>query len=187
MAVTDFVTVQHVPFPVAVQRRTLEPDGIALFSLKTDADASGGNVLVTVRSDSNEFFYVLKVLSLRVNTSAAQPGPVVVVYNPEWIEDLQTFAQGFNIELLTNLVETGSAVWRPEAQDMAGILRASESMPLGKVRPLSASTQDLMLFNFVTNTDGADYFSMGIFYAYRKEALTVPGFLNQLVRPGLVR
>lgn len=187
MAVTDFVTVQHVAFPVRVQRRTLEPDGIALFSLKTDADASGGNVLVTVRADTNEFFYILKALSLRVNISAAQPGPVAVVWNPEWIEDLQSFAQGFNLELLLNLAETTTANWRPQVQDVAAAIAAGKTMPLGKVRPLSATTQDLMLFNFVTNTDGADYFCQGVFYVYRKEALTVPGFLDQLVRPGLIR
>ena len=187
MAVLGFVTVQHVPFPVEVQRRTLEPDGIALFALQTAGDASGGNVLITVRSDDNEFFYILKAIALRVNTSVANPGPVTTVWNPEWIEDLQSFAQGFNLEITTPVLEVSATQWRQPADQVAGVLRAAETVPVGKVRPLSASTQDLMLFNWPTNTNNAGYFSMGLFYVYRKEALTVPGFLDQLVRPGLTR
>ncbi len=187
MAVLGFVTVQQVPFPVRRQRRTLEPDGIALFSLKTDADASGGNVLVTVRSDTNEFFYILKALSLGVNNAATQPGPAVVLFTPAWLSDLEVFPDAINFELLVNLAESTTGVWRPQGQDIAAGIMAGQTVPLGKVRPLAIATQDLMLFNFVDNINNADYLTKGLFYAYRKEALTVPGFLDQLVRPALIR
>jgi len=190
MAVTDFVTVQHVPFPVARQRRTLEPDGIALFSLATAGDGSGGNVLITVRADDNEFFYILRTIALRNNGSVANPGPVVVVSDPEWIDDLSSFSQGYNIEIATAVIETASAQWRMTPEGSAAAIAALATHPMGKVRPLSSATQNLILFNWPTNTDASTYHSMGIFYVYRKEALTVPGFLNQLrtpaVGPGVV-
>lgn len=187
MAVLDFVTVQHVPFPVQIQRRTLEPDGIAIFSLATTGDGSGGNVLITVRSSDNEFFYVLRAVSLSVGPSAANPGPVVVIWNPEWVEDVSAFAAAFNLELVMDVLETTSANWRIQTLDVAGALSSGLTTPLGKVKALSSATQNLMLFNWATNTNAAVYRSQGIFYAYRKEALTVPGFLEALIRPGLVR
>lgn len=187
MAVLGFVTVQHVPFPVRVQRRTLEPDGLAFFSLKTEGDASGGNVLITVRSDTNEFFYVLKSISLRVNISAANPGPVGIIWNPDWIEDLSAFSQVFNLELFSAVTETTTQNWRMQTRDVEGAIAAGLTMPMGKVKALTSATQNVMIFNWKTNTNGGDYFSQGIFYAYRKEALTVPGFLDALVRPALIR
>lgn len=185
MAILGFATVQHIPFPVQVQRRTLEPDGIAIASVDVTGDGSGGNVLITIRADTNEFFYILKVWSSRVG-GVSTPNQLVVFFNPEWIRDINTGSSAFNIECLVNFEQHGSN-FRLRAQDVAGVLRSVETLPLGQVQALSAATQDLMVFNYETNVNLQVYSSQVLFYVYRKEALTVPGFLNQLVQPALIR
>jgi len=188
MAVVDFVTVQHVPFPVKTQRRTLEPDGIAIFMLETTGDASGGNVLVTVRSDTNEFFYLLKAMTPGIsNLGASDGGACVVIYNPEWLNDLQSFTPFLNMEAYIDLVISTTGVNRAIGRDLAGALQLGAQLPMGKVSPLTSATQNLFLFNYTVNVLNAVYRSAGLFYTYRKEALTVPGFLESLITPGLVR
>jgi len=188
VAVLDFVTVQVVPFPVRVQRRTLEPDGLALFTVETTGDGSGGNVLVTVRADSNEFFFLLKTVSAGAeNLGASDAGMVVMVFNPEWLNDLSVFPTTFNLEAWVDLILTTTGVQRQVGRDVAGVLQLGAQMPLGKVSPLTSATQNLFLLNYNTNVNSAIYRSSGLFYAYRKEALTVPGFLEALIQPGLIR
>jgi len=185
MAVLAFQTVQLIPFPTKVQRATLEPDGIAIASVLATGDGSGGNVLVTIRADSNEFFFVLKAWSSRVG-AVSTPNQLVVFFNPEWIRDINIGSSAFNVECLVNFEQHGSN-FRVRAGDVADVLRAVATLPLGRVQALTAATQDLMAFNYETNVNLQAYDSQVVFYAYRKEALTVPGFLEALVRPALIR
>jgi len=185
VAVLGFATVQIRPFPVRIQRRTLEPDGIAFATTQETGDGSGGNVLVTIRADNNEFFYVLQAWTVRVG-AASSPGELVVVYNPEWIDDGSAFSISFNSEMRVGMVAHG-ANFRPTSAGVAEVLIAGRHLPLGKISPLVGATQNLMLFNFETNVNLGDYATAVYFYTYRKEALTVPGFLEALASPGLVR
>jgi len=185
LAVLGFGTVQHVPFPVRVQRRTLEPDGIAIASVLATGDGSGGNVLITIRADTNEFFYILKAWSSRVG-GVSTPGQLVVFFSPQWINDINTGTSAFDIECLVNFEQHG-VNFRLRAGDIADVLRSVEIVPLGRVQALTAATQDLLVFNYEANVNLQVYDSQVLFYVYRKEALTVPGFLDQLVRPGLIR
>jgi len=188
VAVLDFVTVQLIPFPTRRQRATLEPDGVAIFALETTGDGSGGNVLVTIRADNNEFFYVLRSISPAAsNTGAGDPGAAVVILNPAWIQDATAFTPVFQLEAYVDLVVTTTGVHRAIGRDIAGALQMAQHVPVGKVSPLTASTQDLALVNYILNVNSAVYRTMGVFFAYRKEALTVPGFLEALASPGLVR
>lgn len=184
MAVVDFVTVQNVPFPSQRSARSLEPDGLGMFHVETTGDASGGNLLVTVRAASNEFFYLLKNVSAGVqNLGASDAGAVVFVFNPEWINDLSVFPTSFNLEVWCDLILSTTGVQRQVGRDVIGALQLGATMPLGKVSPLTSATQNLFLVNYNTNVLNAVYRSSGIFYAYRKEALTVPGFLESLILP----
>lgn len=185
MAVVDFVTVQHLPFPTRIQRRSLEPDGIAIFAVRTTGNGSGGNVLVTVRSDTAEFFYLLKSWNIRV-ASASTPGEFVFVFNPEWLEDVNSSPTAFNVEASMPVRAHGSN-FRIGSAGSAEVLRIAELVPLGKVAPLVGATQDLVLFNYETNVNTSTYDSVGMFWVYRKEALTVPGFLESLRNPLVVR
>ncbi len=185
MAVLGFATVQLRPFPVRTQRRTLEPDGIAFATSREAGDGSGGNVLVTIRADNNEFFYVLRAWTARV-TASSSPGQLIAVYNPEWIDDAAAFTISFNVEAQVSMVAHGGN-FRPASAGVADVLLAGQHLPLGKISPLTAATQNLMLFNFETNVNAGAYDTVVYFFAYRKEALTVPGFLEALASPGLVR
>lgn len=188
MAVLGFATVQHVAFPSLRSARSLEPDGIALFANQETGDGSGGNVLVTIRSDTSEFLYVLKTVAFRVNTSAANPGPVASVLNPEWIQDVQLDTGDISVEAAIILRETTSTNWRMDAAQAYGFVKLCATVPAGKIEKLQAlATTNLALFNYPTNTSGATYTTVGFFYMYRREALTIPGFLEALVRPALIR
>jgi len=188
VALLGFETVQHVPFPSLRQARSLEPDGIAVFANEETGDGSGGNVLITIRATSSEFLYVLQNFTLRVNTSAGQPGPVVCILNPEWIQDLQLSAEPYDIESSIILREGTSTVWRADSTHQDSFVRLCRTMPTGKIANLAQlATTNLMLFNYTTNTNLATYETVGTFYMYRREALTVPGFLEALVRPALIR
>jgi len=185
VAVLGFATVQLIPFPTRIQRRTLEPDGIAVFQTQDTGDGSGGNLLVTVRADTNAFFYVLKAFTARVN-AVSTPGELVVNYNPEWLNDVTASSVFFNVEVALAFIAHGST-FRPDAIGVAAALRAGETLPLGKISALTSATQNLLLFNYETNVNAGVYSTVGMLYAYRKEALTVPGFLETLIQPGLLR
>lgn len=185
MAVLGFGTVQRIPFPTRVQRQTLEPDGIAIASILATGDGSGGNVLVTVRDDTNEFFYILKAWSARVG-AVSTPNQLVVFFPSGWIQDVNTGTSVWDVEMVVNFEQHGSN-FRLSAADIADVLRAVQQLPIGRIQQLTATTQDLMVFNFETNVNLQSYECQALFYAYRKEALTVPGFLEALVRPALMR
>ncbi len=161
---------------------------MAIFAVEVTGDGSGGNVLITIRADSNEFLYVLKSVTFRVNSSAGNPGPVVSIISPDWIQDLQSSAEPFNLESSIILREGVSTFWRADSTHVDSFVRIASTIPTGKIATLQAlTTTNLALFNYPTNTNLADYETVGHFYMYRKEALTVPGFLEALVRPALVR
>jgi len=188
VAVTGFDTVQHIGFPTLRQARTLEPDGIAVFANESTGDGSGGNVLITIRADQTEFLYILKTLVFRVNGSAANPGPVVAILNPEWVQDVQLSAEPYDIEMSIILREGVTTQWRADSTHVDSFLRICSTMPTGKITSLTTGQlTDLLRLNYPVNTNTAGYETVGTFFMYRREALTVPGFLDQLVRPGLIR
>ena len=131
------------------------------------------------------FFYLLKAWNIRV-ASASTPGEFVFVFNPEWLEDANAAAQAYNIEASMPVRAHGSN-FRIGSAGAAEVLRLGDLTPLGKVRPLVGATQNLVLFNYETNVDTSTYDSVGMFWVYRKEALTVPGFLESLRNPLVVR
>lgn len=188
MALLGFVTVQHIAFPSLRSARSLEPDGIALFASDDTGDASGGTVLITVRADSSEFLYVLQTFTVRVNNSTPNPGPVNVLIQPEWVADQSQFASPYDIQGSVLLKETPLTTWRMAMETAYPIVDMARTMPTGKIRGFQATTTtNLVLFQYRANELNALYSTVGTFYMYRREALTVPGFLEALLRPALIR
>lgn len=188
VAVTDIVTVTHIPFPSRVDYKSLEPDGLAVARLESTGDASGGNVLHTFRGQAG-FLYILRGISAEMDEDGgvnANPD-IEIRFDAQWIADAAGLSQGdfFSVLSMANVGATGATVRRvPTSSFISELLEIGRILPLGRFQRTGVFDIFSMSHreNVLTNT----YVSLPLFDVYRTEAFTVPGILNQL-RAGVIR
>lgn len=187
MAVLLTGTVVHIPFPVAVQRKSLEADGLAVLRLQSTGDGSGGNVLHTFRGQAG-FLYSLRFISAKLTEVTVSTGPDVEVrLDAQWLADATGQAAGDFSRILS--MATSSPVGATPERVAGGsfpheLEQSGGLIFLGTIQ--RSGVFDIMAMSHRGNDLNNTYVSYAVFDAYRTEALTVPGILNQL-RSGLVR
>jgi len=188
MAVVATTTVVHVSFPTRVQYKSLEPDGLAVARLQSTGDGSGGNVLHTFRGQQG-FFYILRALSAEMDEDGGvNSNPDVEIrLDAQWLADRAGLSQGdlYTVLSMANVGPTGGTNRRVATSAFIGPLLAyAAHLPLGRVGGVGVF--DIMAMNHRENVLTNEYVSFVVFDAFRQEALTIPGVLNQL-RQGLIR
>lgn len=188
MAVVAATTVVHIPFPSRVQYKSLESDGLAIARLASVGDASGGNILHTFRGQAG-FLYILRGLSAEMTeTGAINLTPDIEMrFDAQWLADAAGLVQGdfFTILSMGEAQRAGAVVHRiPLPLFVEDTLEMGRLLPLGKIQ--RTGEFDIFSMNHGENILNNDYVSMVLFDAYRTEAFTVPGILNQL-RAGVSR
>ena len=188
MAVVATATVVHVPFVTKVQRKTLEPDGLAVARLASTGDGSGGNVLHTFKGQAGHL-YILRSLSAEMDEDGGvNSNPDVAIrFDAQWLADAAGLAQGdfYSILSMANSHATGGTKRRVGTSPfIRDLLEIGKVLPLGKIQ--RTGTFDIFSMNHRENVNGNAYVSMPLFDVYRTEAFTVPGILDRL-RTGLVR
>jgi len=188
MAVVATATVVHRPFPVRVQRASLEPDGLAYSQQTSTGDGSGGNVLHTFRGQAG-FLYILRAISAEMDEDGG------VNSNPDvelrlvaaWLarETAQTDGNLFTVLSMANVGPTGGTNRRVASSTFIGsLLDYARNIFLGTIQ--RTGNHDILGMNHRENVLNNIYVSSAVFDVYRTEALTVPAILNQL-RAGLIR
>ena len=188
MAVTAIQTVVHIPFPVRVQRQSLEPDGLATARLESTGDASSGNVLHTFRGRAGHL-YILRGISAEMDEDGgvnANPD-VEVRLDVQHLADSAGLSQGdyYTVISMANVGATGGTNRRVATSSfISELLEIGRILPLGKVQ--RSGVFDILAMNHRENITNNTYVSKVLFDVYRLEAFTVPGILNQL-RAGVIR
>ncbi len=187
MAVTATQTVVHIPFPVRVQRQSLEPDGLAYARLQSTGDGSGGNVLHTFRGQAGNL-YILRGISLERDLVGVGPGrDVEIRLDAQWLADSTGLVQGDFFTVMT-MAEAQAAAAPVRAIStpnfINGLLELARILPLGTIT--RGGVFDILSASHRTNILNDVYTTVLLFDVYRTEAFTVPGILNQL-RVGLIR
>lgn len=188
MAVVIAGTVVHIPFPSRVQYKSLEADGLAVLRQIVTGDASGGNVLHTLRGQAG-FLYILRSVSVELDEAGANctECDVEVRLDAQWLADAAGQAQGdfFKVLSMASVEAIGASRRRVAGGSFPHELVDSGGMLLlGKIQ--RTGDHDIMSFSFQENTLNNVYTSYAVFDAYRTEALTVPGILDRL-RAGFIR
>ena len=188
MAVVATVTVSHIPFPSRVQRKSLEPDGLAVARLESAGDGSGGNVLHTFRGQAG-FLYILRAISAEMDEDGGvNSNPDVELrFDAQWLAAAGGLSQGdfYSVLSMANVGATGGTNRR-----VSNVLYTEGASAFGRILPLGVIQRtgvfDIFAMNHRENINGNAYVSMVAFDVYRTEAFTVPGILNQL-RAGVIR
>lgn len=184
MAVVRVQEITLVPFPVREQRRTLEPDGLAIAEAVQASDGSGGNNQITFRGPTSHL-YLLRQISVQATGISTSPANGEYTGRAFWIEDA-TPGDGLFV-VLEGLA--ASSVFANKfvltAIASRNLVDAFSRIPLGAVitRPSSANG---FFITDLDNLTGQTITVRVVFTAYRREALTVPGFLDTL-QAGTVR
>jgi len=188
VAVTAITTVVHIPFPVRVQRKSLEPDGLATARLESTGDGSGGNVLHTFRGQAGHL-YILRGISAEMDEDGGvNSNPDVEIrLDVQHLANSAGLSQGdyYTVLSMANVGPTGGTNRRvSNSTFIAAILDYARILPLGEI--LRTGVFDIMAMNHRENVLSNTYVSKVLFDVYRTEAFTVPGILNQL-RAGVIR
>lgn len=187
MAVVAAGTVVHIPFPSRLDYKSLEPDGLATLRLNSVGDGTGGGVLHTFRGQAG-FLYILRGISAELTETITSTGTDVEIrLDAQWIADAAGQSQGDWFSVLSMAVSGPEDSTRKRSatsvfvNELLGLCRL---LPLGKLQ--RTGDHDILSMQHRANDDGNLYVSNVLFDAYRTEAFTVPGILNQL-RGGLIR
>lgn len=189
MAVVTAVEIELIPFPVRIQQRTLEPDGLAVGQTSILGDGSGGNSQITFRGPTSHL-YVLRQVSLQATGSATTPGNGEWTGRAFWIAD-SSAGDGLFVNIAgaaqSSAFSNRFVITSVTAKDLVdGFSR----IPLGAVISRPSSSNGFFIIDY-DNITGQTILARVVFTAYRREALTVPGFLDTLagkaIGPGLVR
>jgi len=188
VAVVAAATVVHVPFPSRVQYKSLESDGLALVRQQSTGDASGGNVLHTLRGQAG-FLYILRTVSVELDEAGTQCSlcDVEIRLDAQWLANAGGQAQGDFYKVLSMAIVNAAGASR---RRVAGgtfpheLVDSGRLLLLGEIQRIA--DHDIMSFSFQENLLNNIYTSFAVFDVYRTEALTVPGILDRL-RAGFIR
>jgi len=182
VAITDFTTLEIVPFVTRVQRKALEPDGIAVGKIISTGDGSGGSIVQTFRAPSSHV-YVLKALGEEMD-GGTLPGTSEIRFITAHLAESSSIAQ---VDFHTASGLSLSVTNRHIGNSITRVHDTIKNMVLGSGRRVAITANDIMVYRYATNTTGQTYTTTVAFYAYRVEAMTVPGFLENVLVPGTVR
>ena len=188
MAVVAAATVVHIPFPVRVQTKSLEPDGLATARLESTGDGSGGNVLHTFRGQAGHL-YILRGISAEMDEDGGvNSNPDVEIrLDAQHLADAAGLSAGdyYTVISMANVGATGATNRRVATSSfISELLEIGRILPLGKIQ--RSGVFDVLAMNHRENINLNTYVSKVLFDVYRTEAFTVPGILNQL-RAGVIR
>jgi len=189
VAVVTTQEITLIPFPVRTQQRTLEPDGLAVAQGTILGDGSGGNSQITFRGPTSHL-YVLRACSGQATGSATTPGNGEWTGRAFWIEDSSP-GDGLFISIVgmagSSAFSNKFATTSVSAKDLP---ESFSRIPLDAVISRPSSSNGFFIVDY-DNITGQTIVIRVVFAAYRREALTVPGFLDGLrgvpLGPGVVR
>lgn len=175
MAVVDTADVTLVPLPVRGQRQALEPDGYAHAFISTVGDASGGNVLQTIRGPSSHLYF-LKAISVEVDGALTQ-GNIEFLARMFWMEDVSGNQGDFFFTESAPQTTAVATRWMMSAAAAHNVARYLERIPLGHYRPVSLTNNGFFVASHDNVTTQVTTMTV-LFEAWRREATTVSGFLE---------
>ncbi len=176
MAISIASTVTLIPFPSRVQVKSLEPDGVAVVQRADAGDASGGNHLLEIRAASSHL-YVLKNFSVEAD-GGSQPGQSELLLRARWASDAapvdqQHFYQSFAFATVAGLTTR----FIPTTGVIQQIQTGARNLILGSFAPLPDASNPIMAIS-VPNGGASQTLTWTYqFWAYRREAFTIPGTL----------
>jgi len=184
MAVVVVQEITLIPFPVLKQARTLEPDGLAVAEGIVVGNGSGGNSQITFRGPTSHL-YVLRKISGEATGSATTPGNMEWTGRAFWISDSSP-GDGLFVTL-ASFPQSGAFTNKFVLTSVTAndLVKSTEKIPLGAVISRPSSSNGFYIVD-AANNNAQTITIRVVFAAYRREALTVPGFLDTLQR-GLVR
>ena len=147
------------------------PEGVAVCNIAVTGDASGGTISGGIVS-SGQFLYRLELFHITQNVAGADTADVFTLH--DWATQAFGFgANSFDIlwPLLNTALETGQAYSFLQA-DMDQIRR----FPLGSTQ--NVGVLNILFYQNLANTDTKLYKIFAVFTYWRKEALTLPGFMQ---------
>jgi len=184
VAISIAQTVELIPFPSRVDFKSLEPDGVAVAYRVNTSDGSGGNHLLEIRAASTHL-YVLKNFSIEAD-GVSSPGQTEMLLRATWAQDAATIAQQHFYQAFAFATVAGLTTrFIVSTGVIQQIQTGARNLILGSFAPVIASSNPIAAVS-VENINAQVLTWTFQFWAYRREAFTIPGTLEALAG-GLVR